>query len=174
MCNENSLTSEERRIIIVSRKMDQWVYRHTQKPTHYVRVKNPPRTDAEKKTRPQDARQEQFNRWCARYRVYCGSYLPAAHRDLLGNGWDDTTHPNGRKYRPQIVEYTRRSTQQRVVHHEEDETSYEHYHWLNPNNSDEDKRIYYLDRFGVPAGKGKMQTHLAPLDRDFVEKRKIR
>lgn len=41
--------------------IDKFVYSITEKPKHYVEVKNPPKTVAEKLTRPQDARQVQYN-----------------------------------------------------------------------------------------------------------------
>ena len=65
------------------------VYLITEKPKHYVEVRNPPKTAREKLARPQDARQMQYNRWSKHYKVYSGSYLPENDRRLLKKGWED-------------------------------------------------------------------------------------
>ena len=41
--------------------IDKIIYSITKKPKHYVEVKNPPKTVKEKLSRPQDARQMQYN-----------------------------------------------------------------------------------------------------------------
>ncbi|MBQ7364483.1 MAG: hypothetical protein IJW46_02670, partial [Clostridia bacterium] len=69
--------------------IDRLIYAVTQRPKHYVEVKNPPRTAAEKLAHPQDARQMQYNRWSKRYKIYSGSYLPENDRRLLKKGWED-------------------------------------------------------------------------------------
>lgn len=69
--------------------IDRWVYRNSQKPKHYIEVKDPPKTVMEKFSRPQDARQMQYNKWCRRYKIYSGSYLPENDRRLLKKGWED-------------------------------------------------------------------------------------
>ena len=69
--------------------IDRFIYSITQKPRHYVEVKNPPKTAAEKLARPQDSRQMQYNRWSRRYKMYSGSYLPENDRRLLKKGWED-------------------------------------------------------------------------------------
>ena len=61
--------------------IDRFIYSITKKPKHYVEVKNPPKTTAEKLSRPQDARQVQYNRWSKRYKMYSGSYLPKDHKE---------------------------------------------------------------------------------------------
>lgn len=64
------------------------VYNNTVKPEHYVHVDEP-------KTL-QDKRQIQFNKWCRRNGVYCGSYLPA-NPDTLnkkGKSWTEITAKN--------------------------------------------------------------------------------
>ena len=153
-----------------TRNIDRWVYNHSNKPMHYVRVKNPPKTPMEKRSRVQEARQQQFNFWCMRYGVYCGSYLPTDHRTLLRKGWKDTTHPNRRKHKPDTTEYTRKSTGQKIEHHDSKDGIDHHYHWFN-NHSTGDVD-YYFDRFGKPCKKKKRETHLAPLDRDFIWRKK--
>ena len=151
--------------------VDRWVYEHSQKPKHYKRVKNPPETALDKLRRLQDARQQQYNRWCKRYGVYCGSYLPTDHKTLLRKGWKDSTHPNGKKHKPDVTEYMRKSTGQKVVHHDEIHGEARHYHWYNRHSRGKDD--YYLDRYGEPCKKGKPATHLAPLDRNYeMRKRK--
>ena len=112
------------------RLIDRLIYSVTKKPKHYVKVKNPPRTAKEKLSRPQDARQMQYNRWSERYKIYSGSYLPNDHSDLTKKGWrkkkaSDNTHHI----------YQRRSTNQTVRHDDErvkkDGTiAPSHWHWL--------------------------------------------
>lgn len=150
--------------------VNQWVYKHSRKPEHYKRVKSPPKTISEKIKRPQDARQQQYNNWCKRYGVYNGSYLPENHKSLLRKGWEDITNPNGKKHRPDITEYLRKSTQQKVVHHDEKDGFDKHYHWYNIRSKNKDD--YYLDRYGDPCKKGKPKTHIAPLDREYNMRKK--
>ena len=68
--------------------IDKIIYSITKKPKHYVEVKNPPKTAKEKLSRPQDARQMQYNQWSKRYKMYSGSYLPNDHNELRKKGWD--------------------------------------------------------------------------------------
>jgi hypothetical protein len=111
--------------------IDKLIYKITEKPQHYVEVKNPPKTMLEKLARPQDARQVQYNEWSKRRRVYSGSYLPKNHSDLLGNGWNkkkvsDATHHF----------YQRKSTNQ-TIRYDDDRVNRRgqfekgHYHWYN-------------------------------------------
>ena len=96
--------------------------------------------------------------------------LPEKHKSLLCKGWVDVTHPNGKKYKPDITEYLRKSTKQRVAHHDEAGGFDKHYHWYNEQSkSNED---YYLDRYGIPCKKGKPQTHIAPLDKKYIMRKK--
>ena len=76
--------------------IDRFIYSITKKPKHYVEVKNPPKTTAEKLSRPQDARQVQYNRWSKRYKMYSGSYLPKDHKDLANKGWKKKNVRRGR------------------------------------------------------------------------------
>ena len=147
---------------LFKKMFDRFVYKNTEKPEHYVHVDEPKSL--------QDYRQMQYNGWCKRNGVYNGSYLPAEHRTLLKKGWIDTTHPNGKKNKPDITYYRRKSSGQRVVHHDETESTDKHYHWYNNlSNSNDD---YYFDRCGKTCKKGKPATHLAPLDRIFNFRRK--
>ena len=146
----NYHTKEQRRI-----------YSKTKKPKEYVRVDNP-KTDQEK-------RQVMFNNWCKVKKVYCGSYLPVQHKDLLKKGWiliGKHFYRKGRSeylhHRP-IYQYKRKSTGQKVEFHREFEEGYvEHYHWII------NKKLY-KDRYGVVGKKGQIEHHLVALDMDFTK-----
>lgn len=73
--------------------IDKWVYSHSKKPKRYKRVKKPPRSWVDKIISPQDARQQQYNKWCKRYGIYSGSYLPDNPDKLLKKGWREFTSP---------------------------------------------------------------------------------
>ena len=104
--------------------IDKIIYSITKKPKHYVEVKNPPKTAKEKLSRPQDARQMQYNEWSRAHRVYSGSYLPKDDRKLLGKGWEDKKHlQNGGKV------MQRKSTGQTI--RSESHGKPQHYHWLD-------------------------------------------
>ena len=142
------------------RLIDKIIYSITEKPKHYVEVKNPPKTAKEKLARPQDARQMQYNRWSKRYKMYSGSYLPNDHNDLINKGWkkkrvsDDKHHI-----------YQRKSTNQTVRHDDErikkdGSVAPSHWHWLvwwkpyfgkktrkHFNNAKNSEKIYY-DKYG--------------------------
>lgn len=104
--------------------IDKIIYSITEKPKHYVEVKNPPKTAIEKLARPQDARQVQFNRWSKRYKIYSGSYLPENDRRLLKKGWEDkkTLQNGGRIMQRKSSGQTIRSEWHGQPHH---------YHWLD-------------------------------------------
>ena len=94
--------------------IDRLIYSITKKPQHYVEVRNPPRTTAEKLARPQDARQVQYNRWSKRFKVYSGSYLPKDDRKLTQKGWENKTSSvikNNKQSNPSVF-YRRKSTNQ--------------------------------------------------------------
>lgn len=109
--------------------IDRFIYSITKKPKHYVKVKNPPRTIAEKLARPQAARQMQYNRWCKRYRIYSGSYLPKNPASLKRKGWKKKSISDSKHYF-----YQRKSTNQTIRY---DCDTYDrkgnfikaHYHW---------------------------------------------
>jgi hypothetical protein len=100
--------------------VDRFVYKITSKPKHCVKVKNPPKTAFEKLSRPQDARQEQYNEWSRHFKVYSGSYLPKDDNKLLKKGWSNRM---GKIFQ-------RKSTGQTVRSEQHVETP-KHYHWLN-------------------------------------------
>ena len=104
--------------------IDRFIYLITQKPKHYVEVRNPPRTTIGKLLRPQDARQMQYNKWSKRYKVYSGSYLPENDRRLLKKGWEDRKFlKNGG------IILQRKSTGQTV--RSDWHGKPHHYHWLD-------------------------------------------
>lgn len=105
-------------------KVDRFIYSITKKPKHYVEVRNPPKTAKEKRARPQDARQVQYNKWSRRFKVYSGSYLPENDRRLLKKGWEDKKHlqNGGRVIQRKSSGQTVRSETHGVQHH---------YHWLD-------------------------------------------
>ena len=110
--------------------IDRFIYSITKKPTHYVEVRNPPKTAKEKLARPQDARQMQYNRWSKRYKMYSGSYLPNDHNELRKKGWDKKKVSDNMHHI-----YQRKSTNQTVRHDDErikkDGTlAPSHWHWL--------------------------------------------
>lgn len=144
-------------------RIDSWVYRHSEKPTHCVAVKNPPKSDREKRDRPQDARQEQYNRWSRHFRVYSGSYLPREDNRLLRQGWEDRTKSD----RERRSVFRRKSTGQ-WVRHDFGDQGISHWHWYNwsgdtfPRASK--KEACYIDRFGTPCSRGSSASHLEEED----------
>lgn len=139
------------------------IYHTTDKPKHYVHI-DKPKTNQEK-------RQVQYNNWCKRYGVYNGSYLPKQPKTLEHKGWNDVTKStNGDQRR-----YERKSSGQVVRYDNENEGQYGHYHWKNDNPT---KRPgghlmqEYLDRYGKPCTDRGLPHHLAPLDKDYKEKKK--
>jgi len=151
----NSHTKEQRRI-----------YSKTKKPKEYVRVDNP-KTDQEK-------RQVMFNNWCKAKKVYCGSYLPVQHKDLLKKGWILTgkhfykrsdRNTNKLLHRP-IYQYERKSTGQKVEFHREFEEGYvEHYHWKADGKQ-------FKNRYGKVVSAYDPTHHLVALDMDYTEDKK--
>lgn len=142
--------------------IDKIIYSITKKPKHYVEVKNPPKTAKEKLSRPQDARQMQYNRWSKRYKMYSGSYLPENDRRLLKKGWEDTTSvaiKNNKSTNPSKF-YRRKSTNQWVRNDKD------HWHWynwwlkdLNYKNIKKQENMYY-DEHGSPCKRGSPESHL--------------
>lgn len=148
-----------------------YIYRHTKKPTRYVHVDTP-------KTL-QEYRQVQFNNWCKAKGVYCGSYLPAKPEKLTAagkKGWEETTNPKNRT--GIIREFKRKSSGQWVSFHdkhiEHGVLIDPHYHWHTAKTEDEDKAIRkdstslrYYDRYGTRCKNRSIESHLAPLDRNY-------
>ena len=152
--------------------IDRFIYSITQKPSHYVEVKKPPKTTREKLTRPQDARQMQYNKWSKRYKMYSGSYLPKDHNELTYKGWKKKKVSDNMHHI-----YQRKSTNQTVRHDDErikkDGTiAPSHWHWLvwwKPyygkktrkrfNNAKNSDKIYY-NKYGVKVSSNNPDHHL--------------
>ena len=158
--------------------IDMFVYAITTKPLHYVEVKNPPKTAAEKIARPQDARQVQYNEWSKRFKVYSGSYLPENDQMLLKKGWCIATATE-----PMNHFYQRKSTNQTVRydvgHHNKNGTWIDgHYHWYiwwkNGFDTQESKRIrrkqnrrkrtekVYYNKYGAFTSFSNPDHHIQP------------
>ncbi len=122
--------------------IDKIVFAITKKPKHYVEVKNPPKTAIEKLSRPQDARQMQYNRWSRRYKIYSGSYLPENDNRLMKKGWALVkSKQNGSR----VIQ--RKSTGQTVVSDWHGDPH--HYHWY-----DYWGKPYVNSRFGKVVDNG--------------------
>ncbi len=146
--------------------IDKFVYKHTEKPSHYKEVKNPPTTTIGKLLRPQDARQVQYNNWSKAHHVYSGSYLPKNDRELTKNGWENKkTLQNGGK----VIQ--RKSTGQTV--RSETHGKPHHYHWLNywekPFNNSSYRQIknqefkgqkVYYNKYGELTHRGDPEHHI--------------
>ena len=153
--------------------VNQWVYRHSRKPEHYKRVKNPPKTISEKIKRPQDARQQQYNNWCKRYGVYSGSYLPENPDTLTRKGWRETTNVKDKTKKHR--EFQRKSTSQMVRYDSKEfkkgRYEDEHYHWENAKSIKERRKLgeteKYIDRYGNVCAGGSEESHLAPKDKTY-------
>ena len=146
--------------------IDRIIYAITEKPKHYIEVKNPPQTAFEKLARPQDARQIQYNKWSCAYKVYSGSYLPKDRNRLLKKGWKNETG-NAIKYsKPNIpsVFYRRKSSSQWV------RCDGDHWHWYNWwSNTLDHKAIkkqadLYYDKYGEPCKRNSRESHLKGKD----------
>ena len=109
--------------------IDRFIHSITEKPKHCVKVKNPPRTVLEKLRRPQDARQEQYNRWSRHFKVYSGSYLPKNPDDLPSKGWKqkNISEDQHKYYQRKSTNQTIRFDNDRINQKGEFESS--HYHW---------------------------------------------
>lgn len=147
--------------------IDKIVYSITEKPKHYVEVKNPPKTAAQKLARPQDARQVQYNKWSKVHQVYSGSYLPYQQEQLKKQGWM-CDHRSKNKYDSELI---RKSTGQHVLRHgrhtnERGVIEPTHYHWKNPDaellSKKKGKTVYYFDKFGDVCSRGSDESHIKP------------
>lgn len=98
-----------------------FVYNLTQKPECYVHIDKPKSL--------QDERQIQYNKWCKRYGVYNGSYLPDNHKILTKKGWVDATSRKNKSGSNEI--YYRKSTGQTIRHEAKTSKKDEHYHWFS-------------------------------------------
>ncbi len=143
-------------------KIDRWVYSHTKKPSHYREVRKPPRTPKEKRERPQDARQMQYNRWSKHFKVYSGSYLPKDERKLLKQGWVEEK-PSKKPIKKSTF-YRRKSTNQ-WVRNDHDNKPWHWYNWWKKilgtkHFRDTNFEDAYLDKYGDVCGGGDEQHHL--------------
>ncbi len=142
-------------------KIDRWVYSHTKKPLHYREVRKPPKTPKEKRERPQDARQVQYNRWSKHFKVYSGSYLPKDETKLLKQGWKDETKENG--IGGENTLYRRKSTNQ-LVRNDHDEKPWHWYNFfgkkLDHKKLRKNRNTMYLNKYGEPCGKDSEDSHI--------------
>lgn len=152
--------------------IDRFIYSITQKPSHYVEIKKPPRTTLEKLSRPQDARQMQYNKWSKRYKIYSGSYLPKNDRRLLKKGWEDKKQlQNGGK----VIQ--RKSSGQTI--RSERHGQPHHYHWLDfwekpfvnskyrkfKNKEFSQEKVYY-NKFGQLTNRFDPEHHINGDEKD--------
>ncbi len=105
------------------------IFSITKKPKQYVNIRRPPKTDMEKLARPQDARQMQYNKWCKRFMIYSGSFLPKDHNNLLLKGWKRKSISDNEHFF-----YQRKSTHQTVRYdvdrvNKRGQLEKGHYHW---------------------------------------------
>lgn len=150
--------------------IDRFIYSITKKPRHYIDVQNPPKTILEKLSRPQDARQVQYNKWSKSHQIYSGSYLPYRHKDLSKQGWI-IIRRSSNKY---DTEHIRKTTGQHVLRHGRHVNRYgnlepTHYHWINHKAEKFSKKKrssnYYYDKFGNICSRGSRASHLKPYKR---------
>ncbi len=146
--------------------IDKIIYSITKKPKHYVEVKNPPKTVKEKLSRPQDARQMQYNEWSRAHMVYSGSYLPKDKNRLEKNGWKNETKnvvKNNKQSNPSSF-YRRKSSNQWVRNDED------HWHWYNWWSIKLDHKVIkkqdnlYYDEYGKPCKRYSPESHLRGKD----------
>lgn len=163
MAQGKSLTTTENGGIIMARSIiDQLIYSITKKPKHYVEVRNPPKTPKEKLSRPQEARQIQYNRWSKHYKMYSGSYLPDKDKNLLKKGWEDMTNTvikNNNQTNPSKF-YRRKSTNQWV------RNDRSHWHWYNwwfrrmEHGKLRKQEYLYYDKYGNCCKKESKESHI--------------
>lgn len=152
--------------------IDKLIYAITKKPKHYIEVKNPPKTAADKLANPQNARQMQYNLWSRRYKMYSGSYLPENDKRLLKKGWE-----NKKLLRNGGSIMQRKSTGQTIRSDRHGQSH--HYHWLDfwekpfitarfrkfKSKEFSQKKVYY-DRFGRLTNQMDPEHHLYGDKRD--------
>ena len=147
--------------------IDHWVYAVTKKPKHYVDLRHPPKTALEKLSRPQDARQMQYNRWCRRFRIYSGSYLPTEPERLLKKGWEDKTEEvTSQPPHETLPDFYRRKSTSQWVRFDHDKKPW-HWHWYRCWSKKLDKvflqqneSTMYYDRYGNECGRNDPSSHL--------------
>ncbi len=148
---------------MLNKIFNNFVYKFTKKPDHYIHVDNPKNL--------QDYRQIQYNNWCKRKGVYNGSYLPENPNTLLKKGWRNIT----RSKIDDHYKYERKSSKQ-VVRFDKDKIEKgilkdKHYHWENPKldttSSYLKKKTNYIDRYGKVCARKSKESHIAPKDRKY-------
>ncbi|MBO5224230.1 MAG: hypothetical protein J6C23_06945 [Clostridia bacterium] len=152
--------------------IDNFVYKSTKKPKHYKEVKNPPVTFWQKLSRPQDARQIQYNTWSKKHKVYSGSYLPKDENKLLKQGWINENSKISSTANSKIPNFFRRkSTNQWVRHDTDNKKQGNHWHWYNwwkkekmPNGFTKKNSDAYLDKYGKTCERDSPQSHIKEHD----------
>lgn len=157
--------------------IDKLVYRITKKPDCYKEVKNPPKTVVDKLLRPQEARQEQYNKWSKIHQVYSGLYLPYRAEELEKRGWIKKAIPKNKSRFNE--EFVRKSTGQEVLRHGRHKNNNggiekTYYHWKNPGAEKLPKREkrenYYFNKYGEVCARKSEESHIKP----HITRRKIK
>lgn len=150
-------------------RIDKLIYRITKKPECYKEVKNPPKTVIDKLLRPQEARQEQYNKWSKARQVYSGSYLPYRPEELIKQGWKEKNIPKNQASFNR--EYIRKSTGQEVLRHGSHSNTAgniekTHYHWKNLEANKlpkkERRENYYFNKYGEICARKSEESHIKP------------
>ncbi len=140
------------------------VYHTTKKPSHYIHVVKPKSL--------QDLRQIQYNNWCKCKGVYNGSYLPSDPNKLTKKGWIESQGKPDKTVR----NFQRKSSGQMVRFDAENEKQNNHYHWKNGTDKISIRKTEpskkYIDRYGNICAEKSPESHLAPLDKDYIYKNK--
>ena len=139
-----------------------FVYIVTKKPTENKRIRIPKSL--------QDHRQIQFYVWSKAHEVYSGSYLPINLEKLTAEGkkgWYENTKDKSGLHR----RFIRKSTWQTVRYDFQSLKNNKypvdaHYHWYSEVSQPETKISY--NRYGEVCENSSPESHLAPLDEDFV------
>ncbi|MGM9970916.1 MAG: hypothetical protein ACI35W_00730 [Anaeroplasmataceae bacterium] len=142
------------------------VFHCTEKPKHYVHIDSPKSL--------QDLRQIQYNNWCKAKSVYNGSYLPKKPDMLLCKGWNEITPKEMKQKKSDERTFQRKSTLQIVRFDDENENQYEHYHWENRKSLKckiKNDKVFYLDKYGNVTARGSNESHIAPLDKEYIKKK---
>lgn len=149
--------------------IDKLIYRATKKPKCYKEIRKPPKTVLDKLLRPQEARQEQYNKWSKAHQVYSGSYLPYRSEELIKQGWKEKNIP--KKQVSFNQEYIRKSTEQHILRHgrhrnRAGKIEKTHYHWKNPEaeklTKKEKNENYYFNKYGEICARESEESHIKP------------
>ncbi len=147
--------------------IDKLIYKITEKPQHYVEVKDPPKTVCQKILRPQAARQVQYNEWSKHFKVYSGSYLPKEEKKLLqkGKGWEDKTRAVTKNATSKTPTFYRRRRTGQWVRNDRDARPW---HWYNCWGKQLDTQRFrktnfsdaYYDKYGNVCGETDDAHHI--------------